>query len=212
MEKQKTFRDCTLDWLEKTFGLEEMDRLDSLNSWLSGKVDISDYEHQSLVNLQNLLHFNVHDWNESELDRHFIGPILSLVNYSSKKFNLFSERNFEGNIEDWRLYGKPDCFLASGRRIPDKPYFAFQEYKRMTDPEGDSAGQALAAMLAGQAINANGLPMYGCYVIGSDWYFMALVGKEYAKSRDYSALSDEIFDIFRILRTLKTIVELRVAA
>ena len=210
MEKQKVFRECNLDFLEKTFGLEEMDNLDSLQSWLSGVSDIPDYERQTLVNFQNLLRFNVHDWNEPELDRHFIGPVLSLVNYSSKKFNLFSERLVEGMVEDWRLYGKPDCFLASGRRSPDKPYFAFQEYKRMTDPDGDPAGQALAAMLAGQALNNNELPMYGCFVIGSDWYFMTLEGKEYAKSRDYSALSDEIFEIFRILRVLKMLVEIRV--
>jgi hypothetical protein len=209
MEKQKVFRDCTLDWLEKTFGLEEMDSLDSLKSWLEGSVDISDYEHQSLIHLQNLLQFNVHDWNESELDRHFIGPVFSLVNYSSKKFNLFSERLFEGTVDDWRLYGKPDCFLASGRRNPDKPYFAFQEYKRMTDPDGDPAGQALSAMLAGQAVNNNELPIYGCYVIGSAWYFMSLQGKEYAKSREYSALSNEIFDIFKVLRILKILVSNR---
>jgi hypothetical protein len=210
MEKQKVFRECTLDFLETTFGLDEMDHLDSLKSWLSGSVDISDYEHQTLIHLQKLLVFNVNDWNEQELDRHFIGPLLSLVNFSSKKFNLFSERPVEGIVEDWRLYGKPDCFLASGRRSPKKPYFAFQEYKRMTDPDGEPAGQALSAMLAGQVVNDNGLPMYGCYVIGSDWYFMVLEGKEYAKSRDYSALTDEIFEIFRILGVLKTLITIRV--
>ena len=52
--------------------------------------------------------------------------------------------------------------------------------------------------------------MYGCHVIGSDWYFMTLEGKEYAISRDYSALSQEIFDIFRTLKVLKMIVAERV--
>ncbi len=80
----------------------------------------------------------------------------------------------------------------------------------MTDPDGDPAGQALAAMLAGQALNNNELPMYGCHVIGADWYFMTLEGKEYAISRDYSALTTEIFDIFRVLKVLKGIVAERV--
>ncbi len=80
----------------------------------------------------------------------------------------------------------------------------------MTDPDGDPAGQALAAMLAGEALNDNELPIYGCHVIGSDWYFMALKGKEYAMSRDYSALTSEIFDIFQALKVLKTIVAERV--
>jgi len=43
-------------------------------------------------------------------------------------------------------------------------------------------------------------------VIGHDWYFFTLEDKQFAVSRDYSALSDEIFDIFRILRALKQII------
>ena len=210
MKQDKAFRDCTLSWLERTFGLVQVKTQPSLVRWLSEKVAISKNEKNSLLELQDLLDFNVRNWNEQELDRHFIGPILSKVRYSSLKSNIFSERNIEGIVEDWRLFGKPDCFLASGRREPEIPYFAFQEYKKMTDPDGDPAGQALAAMLAGQSLNANGLPMYGCHVIGADWYFMTLEAKEYTISRDYSALTHEIFDIYRILKVLKNIVTERV--
>jgi hypothetical protein len=184
--------------------------LPSLDNWLSEKAEIDDFEKSSLLRLQNLLDFNVRDWYEGELDSFFIGPVMTLVNFSNKKSNLFSDRLIDTTIDEWRLYGRPDSFLASGRREPEIPFFAFQEYKKMTDPDGDPAGQALAAMLAGQALNNNDLPMYGCHVIGSDWYFMALSGKEYAMSRDYSALTNEIFDIFRILKVLKVIVAERV--
>ena len=177
---------------------------------LSEKTDIENYEKQTLIRLQEIIDFNFRDWNERELDSFFIGPVMSLVNFSNKKSNLFSDRLVDATVEDWRLYGKPDSFLASGRREPKIPFFAFQEYKKMTDPDGDPAGQALAAMLAGQALNDNGLPIYGCHVIGADWYFMALQGKEYAMSRDYSALSNEIFDIFQALKVLKMMVAERV--
>ena len=210
MNQEKTFRDCKLSWLERTFGLDQVKHLNSLNSWLSKDIEISDSEKENLLRLQDLLDFNVRDWLEGELDSFFIGPLMGLVNFSNKKSNLFSERVVDSVVDDWRLYGKPDSFLASGRREPEIPFFAFQEYKKMTDPDGDPAGQALAAMLAGQALNNNGLPMYGCHVIGSDWYFMTLEGKEYAISRDYSALSNEIFDIFRVLKVLKMIVAERV--
>ena len=206
MRQDKTFRECKLSWLERTFGLDQVNKLPSLDSWLSNKTDIDDFERVSLLRLQEMLDFNVRDWYEGELDSYFIGPVMSLVNFSNKKSNLFSDRIIDANVEDWRLYGRPDSFLASGRREPEIPFFAFQEYKKMTDPDGDPAGQALAAMLAGQSLNNNDLPMYGCHVIGGDWYFMALEGKEYAMSRDYSALTTEIFDIFRILKTLKGIV------
>lgn len=210
MNQEKTFRDCKLSWLERTFDLDQVKHLHSLNDWLSKDIEIIDSEKENLLRLQDLLDFNVRDWLEGELDSFFIGPLMGLVNFSNKKFNLFSERMVEGVVNDWRLYGKPDSFLASGRREPEIPFFAFQEYKKMTDPNGDPAGQALAAMLLGQALNNNGLPMYGCHVIGSDWYFMTLEGKEYAISRDYSALTHEIFDIFRVLKVLKTIVTERV--
>jgi hypothetical protein len=210
MKQEKTFRECRLTWLEDTFGLDQVETFPVLDNWLSEKATIESDEKIMLKRLQEHLKFNVRDWYEGELDSFFIGPVMSLVNFSNKKSNLFSERIVEATVEDWRLHGKPDSFLASGRREPKIPFFAFQEYKKMTDPDGDPAGQALAAMLAGQALNANDLPMYGCHVIGVDWYFMALQGKEYAMSRNYSALTAEIFDIFQALKVLKTIVAERV--
>jgi hypothetical protein len=210
MVQEKSFRECRLSWLERTFGLDQVKTLPSNEHWLAGTATITDYENQNLLHLQESLEFNVRDWYESELDSFFIGPLMSLIKFSNKKFNIFSERIVEGTVGDWRLYGKPDSFIASGRREPEIPFFAFQEYKKMTDPDGDPAGQALAAMLVGQSLNANGLPMYGCHVIGADWYFMTLEGKEYTISRDYSALSNEIFDIFQRLKILKEIVAARV--
>ena len=210
MKQEKIFRECRLGWLEKTFGLVQIKMLPSLKEWLDAPEVIADRQKENLLDLQELLDFNVRNWNEQELDRHFIGPVLSMVSYSTLKYNLYSERVVDSVVGDWRLYGKPDCFLASGRRDPEMPFFAFQEYKRMTDPDGDPAGQALAAMLAGQALNADGLPMYGCHVIGGDWYFMTLEGKEFSISRDYSALTGEIFEIFKTLKVLKNIVAQRI--
>lgn len=79
-------------------------------------------------------------------------------------------------------------------------------------PNGDPAGQVLAAMLAGQAVNNGAFPIYGCYVVGRDWYFMALDRLDYATTKGHNALdTDELFDIFRILRALKQLVAERVS-
>ena len=130
MDKEKNFRECKLSWLERTFGLDQMDILPSLKDWLSAKEEILDFDSHYLLRLQEHLTFNVRDWYEKELDSFFIGPMMSYVNFSSKKSNIFSERTIEGTFEDWRLYGRPDSFLASGRREPRIPFFAFQEYKK----------------------------------------------------------------------------------
>ncbi|KAB7726496.1 hypothetical protein F5984_24585 [Rudanella paleaurantiibacter] len=54
------------------------------------------------------------------------------------------------------------------------------------------------------------LPVYGCYVVGSLWQFMTLEDRQYAISPGYSATSDDLLDIFRILKVLKQIVAERV--
>jgi hypothetical protein len=118
-----------------------------------------------------------------------------------------------GTVDNYFLIGKPDSMVASGRREPEQPYFAFQEYKKELDPNGDPAGQALAAMLVGQTMDEVAKPMYGCYVVGSIWKFIALdTNRKYCLSNGYEALNEDVFDIFRILKNLKEIVISRVAS
>ena len=93
IEKQKVFRDCTFDWLEKTFNLEEIKHLPPLDEWLAQSAAITQLERDYLLILQEDLDFNYRNWNEEELAQYFIGPILSLVRFSSKKFNLFANQN-----------------------------------------------------------------------------------------------------------------------
>jgi hypothetical protein len=209
MEKEKVFRECSLEWLEDNLGVKQVKNQKSHTDWLVSQVDISEHERASLLQLQESLDFHFRDWNEQELDTFFIGPMFALVQFNSELFNIFAQRKLEGQYEDWHLYGEPDSMIATGRRSPKIPFFAFQEYKKFRDPKGDPAGQALAAMLVGQSLNNNDLPMYGCHVIGADWYFKTLEGKSFCISRDYSALTNEIFDIYRILKSLKRIIEIR---
>ncbi|MEM7127902.1 MAG: hypothetical protein AAF702_16330 [Chloroflexota bacterium] len=204
--KDKSFNECTLDYLDNTFCLEQIKTLPALEQWLGMSAEVSDIEHHQLNHLRDVLDFNVHDWNEHELDSHFIGPMFTLVNFSSSKYNHFAQRDLAGIVNEIRLSGKPDGMVASGRRKPQKPFFAFQEYKRRLDPNGDPAGQALAAMLVGQSMDEIPKPLYGCYVIAQDWQFIVLEGNQYAISQDFSAITDDIFDIFRILKALKQIV------
>jgi hypothetical protein len=219
--QEKTFVTCTLKYLDKTFKTRQVRTLPSLDQWLTRPADISDVDRQVLLRFQAGLEFNVHDWNEYELDSHFIGPLFALIDFSSPAFNHFGQRDLEATIDDTLLYGRVDGMIASGFREPEQPFFAFQrsdvsEYKRNLDPNGDPAGQCLAAMLVGQALNQAdqptdpALPLYGCYVVGELWRFVALEGRQYATSPGYSATSDDLFDIFRILKALKQLVSERV--
>ena len=200
------FKECTLQKLDEIFSLEEVRNMPALTDWLTSSGDISDFERQMLEHLQQKLINYVHDWNETELTIEFIGPLLALVDYSTEKFHFFAQRPFVGKVGDVELSGKPDGVVASGRRVPERPYFCFQEYKRENDPEGDPAGQVLAAMLVAQEINEHEHPIYGCYVKGSIWHFVVLQDKKYSISLGYMATRAEIFDIISILKALKPII------
>ncbi len=203
---QLNFRDCTLAYLDETFDLKQIFDSAELAGWLNQENHISDFDRQILIRFQKKLIRNVHDWNESELTQNFIGPVFALVDYTTEYFNFFAQRSFSGKIRDIEMTGKPDGMIASGFRIPGKPYFCFQEYKKERHPEGDPAGQCLAAMLTAQELNQHQHPVYGAYVIGADWHFMTLGGNVYAISSAYVATKDDLFDIFRILKSLKEIV------
>ena len=207
-----TFRQCTLTRLDKLFGLRQVFTSPVLDQWLQQKMVLSEYEQETLQALRALLVLNAPGWNEQELALHFIGPLLSLVRFTEPyRFNLFAERKIsaviqsgEGEIE---LSGEPDGIIATGFREPEIPMFAFTEYKRQLDPEGDPAGQTLAAMLVGQRLNPKPHPIYGCYVVGRDWFFMVLHENHYVISTGHNALQvPELEDILRILKTLKLMI------
>lgn len=207
-DKKKSFRECTIKFLEKTFGLDEVDELPALTAWMSMVVEITDFEKSHLLYYRDILDFNVNDWNERELDTHFIGPVFTTVNYSGKKFNHFVQRRIEGTVNGWELFGEPDGIIASGRREPEIPYFAFQEYKKQLDPHGDPAGQVLAAMMVAQELNDNKLPIYGCYVVGRHWYFMILEDEKFAVTDGHNATrAEQLLDIFMRLKALKQMIE-----
>ncbi len=209
--KQYTFRECTRAKLEDMIGLRNTLTSPVLDDWLEVKPDLSSTEKDVLETFQEALLLNGDSWNEQELSLYFIGPIFSLVRFTELyRFKLFAERHIQaivsGNEEDIELKGEPDGLIATGYWEPKIPMFAFSEYKRNLDPNGDPAGQTLAAMLVGQVLNTQPNLIYGCYVIGANWHFMVLQGEQYTISRSYSAQTDEIFDIFWILKALKLII------
>ena len=205
-EKILLFNDCTLPQLDSTFNLEQIRPCPLLEEWLNTQANISKFERQVLDLLRKKLIVGADDWNEVELAYNFIGPVMSFVNFTGRKCNFFAERPFSGTVEGITMQGRPDGMIASGVRVPGAPYFCFQEYKKERNPAGDPAAQVLAAMLAAQEVNVHQHPVYGCYVKGRDWFFLVLKEKEYAVSEPYIATREDIFDIFRILKSLRQII------
>ena len=206
--QKSNFRDWKLEDVERTFDLVQVTELPVLQDLISYQYHQNIHEEYNLKMLQNnYIEHGGDDWNEIELENKIISPVIVASGIDNKKFAYFLERELTTIIDDYDLSGKVDGMIATGFRSPHSPYFCLNEYKRGTDPYGDPRGQALIAMLVAQKLNDNQKPIYGSYIIGRNWYFMALVGKEYAISEDYSCVNDELFDIFRILKSLRVQIE-----
>jgi hypothetical protein len=205
---RSNFKEWTLDKIDDAFGLQQVRRLPILEELLAFEYQADAYETRYISHLsETYIELGGDSWNEVELENKFISPMIVFSDISNQKYSYFLERELSTTIGEYQLNGRVDGMIATGYRNPKVPYFCLNEYKRQTDPDGDPTGQALIAMLSAQNLNENRKPIFGSYIIGRAWYFMALVGKEYAISKDFSCVDDEVFDIYRILKGLKVQIE-----
>jgi hypothetical protein len=209
--KTANFRDWTLTNLNKAFGLREIltSECKAWQRWLelAKQMEVSEAEANILLNLQEPLVWGGKGWNEYELENKFISPLFMTVRFDDRVVGYFLERPLKGIVGDHELSGIVDGMIATGFRDPDIPFFCMHEYKRSVDNSGNPDGQALAAMLVAREQNNNQKPVYGLYIVGLIWNFMLLDGNDYCISNDYKSSDDEIFDIFRMLKALKHIIQ-----
>lgn len=204
---KSNFNEWTLEKIEDEFNVIQVDELPMLKTWCSFEYEISEFERTYLLRLQKNYLLGGDEWNEIELENKFISPLFVFAEIDNKKFAYFLERELKVAINNYELLGKVDGMIASGFRSPKKPFFCMNEYKRQTEPYGDPKGQVLIAMIAAQAINNHQQPIFGCYIIGKLWHFVVLSGNEYAISTSYTCDTNDIFDIYRIIKGLKYSIE-----
>lgn len=205
--KSVNFREWDLDKLELAFDLQQIWESELLTQWENGKVEIDEFETKTLRNLQKSLIRGGRAWNEVELENKFISPMIMTADIDDEQIGYFLERPLSGIIGDYELSGIVDGVIATGIRNPHLPYFCFHEYKRSLENQGTPDGQVLAAMLVAREKNNNKLPIYGLFVVGLMWNFMVLNNNQYCISKSYNADDDEIFTIFKMLKTLKKIIK-----
>jgi len=206
-----TFKDWTLNRLDKALGLKQIWQSDLLDNWLSYPCEINDVEKNSLLKLQKNIARGGQCWNEVELENKFISPLFVLADIDDEHIGYFLERPLSAQIGDYQLSGIVDGMIATGFREPDLPFFCMHEYKRSIENQGMPDAQVLAAMLAAREINQNHNPIYGLYVVGLIWHFLVLENNDYCISRTYSADSDDIFVLFKMLKNLKQLIEIQLS-
>ncbi len=200
-----TFGQWKRQALAKRFGLIEKNNHPDLLHWVNATAKIDDLSKKSLLKMQKSIARKYLDFSEWELALKVIARIIQEVNFDGNTIRSFSLRDMRATIDNEELNGKPDWVVATGSQDPEKPYFFLQEHKKSFDNEGDPIGQCLAAMLVAQTLNQEPNEiLYGSFVVGADWYFMILKGKEYSISLPYSTTKEiELLQIYQILKTLK---------
>jgi hypothetical protein len=65
----------------------------------------------------------------------------------------------------------------------------------------------LAAMLVARELNQHNIPIYGLFVVGLVWNFTVLEGTQYCISHNYTADTEDVFQLFKMLKNLKQLIE-----
>ena len=153
---------------------------------------------------------NLSGWNEEDLKMKFISPVLELGHITDDGGVIgYFDKTISATVDGTRLVVKSDFMLAKGLLdVFETPYFHFQEYKPYKNPSGDSMAQLLEAFLIAQEKNQNGKPMYGVDIMGANWQFVIMEGREYCIAKPLSAIDkDDLLKIIAILRKFRYILE-----
>jgi hypothetical protein len=152
---------------------------------------------------------NMSTWSEEDLKMKFIAHILVLAHFQDENGIVgYFDKLIWAKVEGILLKVKSDFMLAKGfLDLHKNPYFHFQEYKPNKKPTGDPMGQLLEAFLIGQAKNEKAIPLYGVEIVGGNWRFVIMEGKEYCVSKPFAAVEkDDLLQIIAILRKFKHIL------
>ncbi len=229
---ERDFKYWTRPDLEKILGLQRKKKLAVLEDWLAMESDFS-LSQEEVIYLEELREEAeelIDYWNETELRENFISLLTRFVRFKDSKNNLhhFAERYLSVNITikplyEVKLFGYTDWLVATGKSAPEQPFFFIHEYKPEEGKTIDGRGQLLAEMCAAQILNQNppmptlfnqnpkhyykDIPLYGVYVLGRMWFFMALKDREYSISAAYDSMSkDDLQSIVKLLKAQKQLI------
>jgi hypothetical protein len=208
MAKQNiSFSKWTIDDVVENLGIEVSYMSEGMEYWLDYTEKPTQMEIETLKRLSLQLRTEGNSWNESELEIFFLSPLLLMVNYNSIGVKTYVEREIKAVVNNIELSGVVDWIVSRGKGRPQVPYFCIKEFKKVKNSSNDPEGQLAAAMVAAQALNNNENTIYGAYLLGREWIFCTLKGKNFVQSQSYLGTEEQgLIDIFMIMKNLKNII------
>ena len=192
------------------FGIKKQKECVHLKEWLSADYTLNPFEQSLFDQGYEKAYENADYWNEEELKIRLVGLLFLIANIEEKNtIKVFYERSIAGLVDGVDLNVKSDCFVATSTdfNTPIHPYFFLQEFKKMRGEKKDPEGQMLAAMLISQTLNNDQKPVYGGFMIGSNWWFSTLVVRHYCASQKFDTTKrTDLLQIVFVLRKIKELV------
>jgi hypothetical protein len=205
----KSFETWEYEEVENTFGMKRVKNPPILVDWINSPSQISDSTKILLPIIQERLIDNVEAWNEDELKMFFIAPLLSQMPMEIDDFKPFTQRTISAKFPelDLEVSGKVEFVIARGKQRPKQPYFFLHEYKQERRRENDPLGQLLISMVAARQNNEKKTPLFGCFVVGRDWFFVVLEEQTYSVSLACDATKNhELYQIVAMLSAMPDII------
>jgi hypothetical protein len=215
MTKQKKEQNYSEADLIEMFGLQRLvgnTQLSLMAEWTAATTSLNLSEQELFDDIYQDAVQNIAGWQEEDLKMKFISFVLRLGHLKDKPpYHTYFEKTVSATVEDKFLKTKTDFMIAKGiLDKPQTPYFHFQEWKPLKNPQGDSMAQLLEAFLIAQTKNKNSHPIYGCEVVGKIWNFVILEAKTYCISKSYDCTdAEDLLKIIAMLRKFKEILEIR---
>ena len=209
IEKYKSFEKWKSEEVQNEFHITRLFQEPLfLSDFLANLPVLNEVEKKAIDELQAQLLFMADVWNEYDMSILFVGPLFNIIKSQQINYRTFFNHTLKGILNNKEITGRIDGMLAKGRQIPQLPIFFIQEYKPESGPNGDPLGQLLIEMVTAQALNNEPeQAIYGCYIIGRNWFFVVLKDNEYAVSNVYVATQTAIYDIVGILKKVQTMFE-----
>lgn len=182
-----------------------------MRDWLDVDIPLlEDYEQIRFDKTWKKGFNHIEGWSEEDLKMKFIAHVLDLGGVTEDENGIvsFFDKIISAEVEGIKMVVKSDFMIATGvLDVYRKPFFHFQEYKPSKNPSGDSMAQLLQAFLIAQAKNKDNKPLYGVEIVGKNWTFVTMEGKEYCVSNSFDCTDRaDLLKIIAVLRKFKEIL------
>ena len=207
----KSFEKWYKQEVENEFGLKRHFSFQPLDDLLTNLPELPTDETVMLERFRQKLILLVDSWSEEDLKMNFISLVLNIVDFQQVVYRAFFDYSLTATLKGEPIAGKVDCLVAKGSQIAEKPIFFLQEYKPEKRQSSDPLGQLLIVMIASQVLNNDTeSPLYGCYIIGRNWFFVVLKNTDYIVSPAFeSTKTEDLSNITRVLKKIKHLYEVK---